>query len=105
MCWLRQWLSAVLLAPALSCWSVPEREISQQAFHSEQALQVQVLSSVQQLVFAVYLPFGRQAVQPLVRTGDYAVRQAACCAAKLLTAFAVIVLHDVLMEPVLSLQV
>ena len=66
---------------------------------------MQVLSSVQQLVFAVYLPFGRQAVQPLVRTGDYAVRQAACCAAKLLTAFAVIVLHDVLMEPVLSLQV
>ena len=69
---------------------------------------MQVLASVRKVVFAVYLPFGGQVVQPLVRAGDYAVQQAAWyCAAKLLPAavFAAVVLPAALTGLALSLWV
>ena len=67
---------------------------------------MQVLAAVQRLVFVVYLPFGGQAVQPLVRAGDYAVRQAAWyCAAKLLTVAAATVQPAALTGLALSLWV
>lgn len=96
-------------APVLRYRAVPALEmvqrIPEQGFHPKQRLLLSV-PSARQFVFAVYQPFGGQAVQPFVWAGDYAVRQAVWyCAAKLMTAFAVAVLPAVLMKLTLSLWV